>query len=128
MAPDEGNPAPFGSSSLPTPKAPEIAAAPPAFSEAEHPADWLNAPSISGQRLLHPESIKLDKIRADVFDLSVPARVEEYNALLQRTDPAGGDAHIIREETQFSEKTDTWKVFVQYRTFLFKRLTPKPKS
>jgi hypothetical protein len=101
--------------------APPAPAVKPAFKE-----EWTSKPSVVGQRQQYPDSYRLDKTEAEVFDLSSADQLAAYNALLKRTHPTLGDVHIIADDGHFSEKTDNWKRFVRYHVFLFKQLAPIP--
>lgn len=90
--------------------------------------EWTSTPSIVGQRHNYPESVKIVGMEAVVFDLSQADQLKAYNDLLARTALAKGDVQILVDDSHFSEKTDNWKRFVRYQTYLFKQLAPKDQS
>lgn len=109
------------------PKAPvtEVAPAPPGIVDApELGVVWQDTPSIEGQAHKHPTTVRATGIVTEVFDLSDPVALKNYNELQGRATPKNPSIIVVKDQTQFAEKTGAWTVLFQYRKIQFRKLVP----
>lgn len=87
--------------------------------------EWHDTPSIDGQAVKHPGTVRGTGIVTEVFNLGEPHDLNRYNELQGKATPKNPTIVIVRDQPQFSEKTANWIVFFQYRKIQFRKLVPE---
>ncbi len=102
----------------------QIPAVPPPVVK-EDPEEWQDIPCIDGQATKYPDSVRATGVITKIFDLSVPAQLEEYNALNAKATPKTPSLIVHKEVIERSKGNDVWHVLFQYRQIKYKKITPQ---
>jgi hypothetical protein len=87
--------------------------------------EWQDTPSIDGQATKHPTTVRGTGVITEVFDLSDAAQLARYNALNAQATTKNPTIIVVKDQSQFAEKTGGWMVFFQYRKIQFRKLVPE---
>jgi hypothetical protein len=85
---------------------------------------WLKDPSVVGQMIEHPTTVRYLPMQVKVFNLSDAKDAEEYGALWAKfTDVKGPRVRISETDRQFYE--GTYHVFIMFQDVEYKQLIQK---
>ena len=87
----------------------------------DSPVEWVDRPTIQNQ-IQTKGAWKLDKVGVQIFDLSSAESLNKYNEFLAEVNRPDYNIGILKEDWQFSPKTDNWKVLIKFQTVKFKKL------
>lgn len=91
------------------------------------PKDYGDVPSLQGQLLTHPDSVKSSQRLVKVFDLSIAEDAQAYADIKAKTLPDDSPIYVI--ETEVREfHNGVFYVFLQYVQLKYKNLAPRQKS
>lgn len=93
---------------------------------------WQDRPCVVDQFTRYPDTVRPGHVEVKIFDLSNPEELKEYNRIISNASSSTPSLAVTAKDTQFSKKTDNWKVLIQIQHYQFLKLTPdatpKPTS